>query len=143
MTTMTVLIAAVVAGWVVQLVLAYRQSMAFNRAVRALRTYGTVSVGVAGRRYRGGRQYVAIAADERGQVRNALTLRGFTTFARPRPLPALFDTRISTLRGDREIPQLSRQQREAARQAASLWKPGAGAADRAAVPTRTGSDPGQ
>jgi glucitol operon activator protein len=127
MTTMAVLIIAVVAGWVVQLVLAYRQSMAFNDACRTLRRQGLVSVGVAGRRYRGGRQYVAIVADERGRVRNALTLRGFTTFARPRPLPALFDTRVTALRGDQAIPQLSRQQREAARQAATLWRTGAGA----------------
>lgn len=145
MTTMTVVLAAVVAGWAVQLVLAYRQSMAFNDAVRALRTYGTVSVGVAGRRYRGGRQFIAIAADEQGTVRNALTLRGFTTFARPRPFPALFDTRVGTLRGERDIPQLSRREREAARQAASLWRSGAGgAAGRAAVTTpHTGSDTGQ
>jgi glucitol operon activator protein len=132
-TTMTVLIAAVVAGWVLQLMLAYRQSMAFNDAVRAMRRQGVVSVGVAGRRYRGGRQYVAFAADEQGRVRTALTLRGFTTFARPRPLPALFDTRVTALRGDRAIPQLSRQQREAARQAAELWKTGVGTGVRAPV----------
>ncbi|MGZ6744827.1 MAG: transcriptional regulator GutM [Nocardioides sp.] len=134
MTMLTVLIAAVVAGWVVQLVLAYRQSMAFNDAVRALRTRGTVSVGVAGRRYRGGRQYVAIVADPQGRVHQGITLRGFTTFARPRPLPALFDSRVSVLCGPSEIPHLSRQQREAARQAATLWKAGAGTGVRATVP---------
>ena len=47
-TTALVLLGAVVAGWTVQLYFTYRQSMAFNADVRALRSEGTVSVG-AGR----------------------------------------------------------------------------------------------
>ena len=118
------ILAAVVAGWAVQLYLSYQQSMAFNDQVRRLRTSGTVSVGSGGRRYRGGRAFVAMAVDEHGIVRDAITLKGFTTFARARPVPALFDLKVSVVRGDRAIPQLSRQQREAARQAALLFKPG-------------------
>ena len=127
------LLAAVVAGWLVQLYLTYQQAMAFNRQVRRLRQSGVVSVGVAGRRYRGGRAFVALAIDDHGVVRDALTLRGITTFARAKPLPAVLDVKVSHLRGDREFPRLSLQQREAARQAASLLRQGAGTTDRAHV----------
>lgn len=118
--TAIVLLGAVAAGWMVQLYLTYLQSMSFNSTVATLRRDGTVSVGSGGRRYRGGRAFVAIAVDDRGLVRNAVTLQGFTTFARSRPLPALFDVKVAKVRGDRSIDGLSPQQREAARQAATL-----------------------
>jgi DNA-binding transcriptional regulator of glucitol operon len=127
-----VIIAALVAGWLVQIFFTYRQSMAFNDDVRRLRRSGTVSVGVGGNRYKGRRSFVAIAVDEDGVVRDAITLSGLTTFARARPLPGLFDVKVSVLRGDRDIPQVSSSQRVAARQAAELY----GAArptDRASV----------
>ncbi len=117
---MFLLLAAVVAGWVVQLYFTYRQSMAFNEEVRGLRAAGKVSVGVAGNRYRGGRAFVAIAVDEHGVVRDALTLRGWTTFARARPLPGLLGLKANQVKGSREVPTISRQQREAARQAVEL-----------------------
>ena len=117
-----VILAAVVAGWLVQIFFTYRQSMAFNDDVRRLRTAGTVSVGAGGNRYRGRRSFVAIAVDEGGVVRDAITLSGFTTFARSRPLPGLFDVKVSVLRGDRDIPRVSPSQRKAARQAAELYR---------------------
>jgi glucitol operon activator protein len=115
------LIAAVVAGWLVQLYVTYQQATAFNARVRALRSHGTVSVGAGGRRYRGGRAYVALALDDKGVVTKALTLQGMTTFARSRELPALHGQRVSRLGGKNDVPGLSRQQREAARQAAALF----------------------
>lgn len=124
MSSTLLILAAVVGGWVVQLYLTYQQSMAFNRQVLQLRRSGTVSVGLGGKRYRGGRAYVAIAVDDHGIVRDAISLRGFTTFARARPAPPLFDLKANVVRGERDIPQLSRQQREAARQAALLFKQG-------------------
>ena len=120
--TPLLLLAAVVCGTIIQLLLAYHQSMEFNRATRALRKDGTVSVGRGGRRYRGGRAFVAIAVDDHGIVRNAISLQGFTTFARSRPLPALFGVKASQLRGDRDLTGVTRQQREAARQAAGFLK---------------------
>lgn len=117
-----ILLAAVVAGWLVQMYLTYRQSMDFNRQVMGIRKDGTVSVGAAGKRYRGGRAFVAIAVDDHGVVRNAISISGWTTFARARPLPALFDTKINHIRGDKEFAGVTRQQREAARQAADLVK---------------------
>jgi len=118
--TPLLLLGAVVAGWMVQLVLTYRQSMAFNADVRAMRPSGTVSVGAAGKRYRGGRAFVAIAVDDQGVVRDAITLSGWTTFARARRLPALVGQRATRLKGGRDVPGLSPQQRDAARQAATL-----------------------
>jgi glucitol operon activator protein len=112
-----ILLAAVVAGWLVQMYLTLQQSTAFNKRVVELRRQGTVAVGVAGRRYRGGRAYVAIAIDEGNAVRDALTLQGWTTFARGRPLPALIGLRSAVLAGDRDVPGLTAQQREAARMA--------------------------
>lgn len=118
------LLVAVVAGWVVQLYVTYQQSMAYNAQVRALRAHGTVSVGAGGKRYRGGRAFVAIAVDEAGIVRDSLCLSGFTTFARGRAVPQLLGLRLNLLRGERQIDGLSRAQREAARQAAELFKQG-------------------
>lgn len=121
-TTALVLLGAVVAGWAVQLYFTYRQSMAFNADVRALRPKGTVTVGAGGRRYRGGRAFVALAVDERGVVADALCLSGFTTFARGQALPAVLGVKVSTLRGDADVPGLSKAQREATRQAATLLR---------------------
>ncbi|HET7431484.1 MAG TPA: transcriptional regulator GutM [Nocardioides sp.] len=115
------LIVAVVAGWMVQLYVTYRQATAFNAEVRKLRAQGTVSVGAGGTRYRGGRAFVAIAVDEHDVVADAITLQGFTTFARARALPALRGQRVSRLGGESEVPDVSHKQREAARQAATLF----------------------
>lgn len=122
--TATMLLAAVVAGWLVQLYATYRQSMAFNDAVRRLRSSGTVTVGSGGRRYRGGRAYVALAVDDRGRVADAISLSGFTTFARGKAVPAVLGMKVKQLSGEAEIPGLRRPQREAARQAATLFGAG-------------------
>ena len=127
MTTAFVLLAAVVLGWIVQAYLTYQQSMAFNDQVRALRRSGTVSVGVAGNRYRGGRAYVAVAVDDDANVvRDAMTLSGWTTFARGKSLPGLVGAKVNQVKGDRDFPGLSKQQREAARQAVTLLQQGGG-----------------
>ncbi len=115
---------AVVAGWVVQLALAYRQSMAFTADARTLRGSGTVTVGVGGRRYRGGRAYVAMAVDDDGVVRDAISLRGFTTFARTKAAPQLVGLRVNRIAGERDVEGLTRPQREAARQAATFVRRG-------------------
>ena len=114
------LLAAVVAGSLVQAYFTYRQSMAFNKQVVALRRRGSVSVGVAGKRYRGGRAYVAIAIDEHGIVRDALTLTGWTTFSRGRPLAGLVGTKTSRILTRASLPGLTKQQHEAAKQAVEL-----------------------
>jgi len=120
--TLLLIIAAVVGGWMVQMYLTYQQSMAFNRQVLALRRQGTVSVGAAGKRYRGGRAFVAIAIDDHGVVRDAITLKGWTTFTRGRPLAGLVGLRTSRIIAARPLDGLSTQQHEAARQAVDLAK---------------------
>ena len=127
-----IIIAALVAGWLVQIFFTYRQSMAFNDQVRRLRTTGTVSVGVGGNRYKGRRSFVAIAVDDAGIVRDAICLSGLTTFARAKPVPGLLDVKVSVLRGTRDVPHVSPSQRLAARQAAELYG-AARTTDRAAV----------
>jgi DNA-binding transcriptional regulator of glucitol operon len=122
MSTPLLLLGAVVAGWLVQLWLTYRQSMSFNDDVRRLRPSGTVSVGSGGRRYRGGRAFVALAFDERGVVADAIQLKGFTTFARSRRFTEVLGLKASQLRGQRDVPGLSPKQREAVRQAAELFR---------------------
>ncbi|MDR7255534.1 glucitol operon activator protein [Nocardioides sp. BE266] len=116
-----IIIGALVAGWLVQIYFTYRQSMAFNDDVRRLRGSGTVSVGVGGNRYKGRRAFVAIAVDDAGVVRDAITLGGLTTFARAKSLPGLLGVKVSVLRGDRALPHVSPSQRLAARQAAELY----------------------
>jgi glucitol operon activator protein len=117
---MIIVLAAVVAGWIVQVYLTFNQSVAFNKQVVALRKQGTVTVGVAGKRYRGGRAFVALALDERGVVADALTLSGWTTFARGRRLTPLTGFKATQIKGDRDIPGLTTQQRDAARAALDL-----------------------
>jgi DNA-binding transcriptional regulator of glucitol operon len=128
-----IVLAAVVAGWFVQLVLSYKQSTAFNHAVRELRRSGTVSVGAAGRRYRGGRAFVALAVDDHGIVRDALSLSGWTTFARARSVPALVGLKANQVSGDRDVPQLSHRLREAAREASTHYRRGASKTARAEI----------
>lgn len=118
--TATLLLAAVVAGWVVQTLFTYRQSMAFRRRANELRGLGTVTIGAGGRRYRGGQAFVALALDDECRVSAALVLRGWTTFARPRPLPAAVGQRAKKLAGPAEISGLVPAERAATREAARL-----------------------
>ena len=118
--TPVLVLAALAAGWLLQLVLAHRQAQDFHRASAALRHLGTVTVGAAGRRYHGGRAFVTLAVDERGRVRGALVLRGWTTFARPRELPAAVGLSLARLAGRADVSGLDRLEREACRQATVL-----------------------
>jgi DNA-binding transcriptional regulator of glucitol operon len=114
------LLVALVAGWMVQMYVTYQQSTAFNRQVRALRGSGTVSVGVGGKRYRGGRAFVALAFDDQGVVRDAVVLSGWTTFSRGRRLEALVGVKTRRIRAGAVLPGLTRQQQEAAVHAVDL-----------------------
>jgi DNA-binding transcriptional regulator of glucitol operon len=114
------ILGAVVAGWFVQLFLTLKQAEAFNKQVVALRRHGTATVGVSGKRYRGGRAYVALAVDDNRIVRDAISLSGWTTFARGKAIPALVGVKASVLKGDQEIPGVTKQQRGAAREALVL-----------------------
>lgn len=115
-----ILLGAVVAGLAVQAWLTYRQGAAFTAAIRQLRRDGKVSVGAAGKRYRGGRAFVALACDDDGRITRAVTLSGWTTFARPTDLAALRGAKVSQLSKGRAIPDLREPQRQAVQQAAEF-----------------------
>ena len=120
-TSMLVVLAAVVAGWLVQAYLAIQQSISFNQQVVRLKRQGVVTVGVAGKRSRGGRAFGALALDEsRGLVVDGISLSGWTTFARARQLTPVAGLTTSEIKADGEIPGLSKQQRDAAREALVL-----------------------
>lgn len=118
MTSPLLILGAVVAGLVVQAFFTLRQTNAFSAAVRDLRRYGAVSVGGAGRRYRGGTTFVAIATDDAGTITRAVSLSGWTTLARPRVLEGAKGYPLSRLGGDDPIGSLDARTREALRNAA-------------------------
>jgi DNA-binding transcriptional regulator of glucitol operon len=72
--------------WLFQLWFAYKQSKIFQNDIRGLRAQGTMAIGMGGRRYRGGRAFVALTADENGVVKDGMVLKGFTIFARSKPI---------------------------------------------------------
>jgi hypothetical protein len=59
-------------------------------------------------------------ADKR--ITGAFVLRGYTTFARPAPLPALVGVRLAVVAGDRPLEGLTNSERAAAREAAALLR---------------------
>ncbi len=109
--------------WFAQLILTYKQAMKFNDSLKELRAQGESAIGMGGKRYRGGRAFVAIARQGETVV-DARVMTGFTVFAGPKPFPALKGLSLTELAGDGDIPQLSRKVRSAAQMAAStLLKP--------------------
>ena len=109
--------------WFAQLILTYKQAMRFNDSIKELRAQGESAIGLGGKRYRGGRAFVAIAR-QGDTVVDARVMTGFTVFAGPKPFPALKGLSLTELAGDGDIPQLSRKVRSAAQMAAStLLKP--------------------
>jgi len=105
-------------GWVLQLFMTFRQSMRFNDSLKPLRQQGRTAVGLGGRRYRGGRAFVALA-QQGDSVVDARVMTGFTTFALPQPYPKLNGLSLTLLAGDESIPDLPAKVRDAARMAAS------------------------
>lgn len=137
MTVWIPLLVAVVAGWMVQFWLTLRQSRAYLRAMTQLRRSGTVATAKSGKRYRGGVTYLSLATDGK-QVTGAVSLKGFTTFARPAPRPALVGLRLGAVVGDLPIPGLTDSERDAAREAVRMLR----AANRTAESTACTSSPG-
>jgi glucitol operon activator protein len=86
MTYLTRLLLVIAAMWASQLALAYMQAKRFQADLKGLRRRGTVAVGMGGRRYRGGRAFVALTADEHEIVVDGLVLKGLTVFAQSRKL---------------------------------------------------------
>lgn len=72
-------------AWAVQLFFAWRQAQRFQKDLAKLREKGTVAIGLGGRRYRGGRAYVALVADQEGVIQDGLLLTGMTVIAKGKP----------------------------------------------------------
>ncbi len=87
MTYLTKLFVIIAFMWASQLALAYMQAKNFQKDIKRLRKMGMVATGMGGKRYRGGRAFVALAADENNIVQDGLVLRGFTVFTKSKPLP--------------------------------------------------------
>jgi len=104
--------------WVFQLFLTYKQAMRFNDILKPLRQQGRTAVGLGGRRYRGGKAFVALAARE-DTVLDARVMTGFTVFAAPKPCPELIGLSLNLLASDEKIADLKVKVRIAARMAAT------------------------
>ena len=121
---MIIIFGGLVTMWVIQMFFTWQQAQRFMADVRHLRSKGTVAIGVGGRRYRGGRAYVALASktddngNTNGKVVDALTLSGFTVISKPKNLPALVGLDLDALANDGAPTSLKPKFREAAAQAA-------------------------
>lgn len=135
------LLAAVVAGLMVQALLSWRQQKQFTRDVVQMRREGIVAAGVAGKRYRGGRVYIVLSDDGGGIVKYALQMRGFTTFTRAKPFPPLVGKRVSEIAGPHPIDGLDKHQREAAREAAETLRQARKRRPDGSAERRTDRDP--
>ena len=109
---------ALAALWLVQLWLTWGQAKRFMGDVRRLRQLGTVAIGMGGRRYRGGRAFVALATKGDGTVVDALVLSGLTVRARAKELPDLIGADLQELAAGGAPAHLRQKIRDAAAQAA-------------------------
>jgi DNA-binding transcriptional regulator of glucitol operon len=103
--------------WVFQLFFTYRQAMKFNDHLKPLRQAGRTAVGLGGKRYRGGRAFVALA-HQGDEVVDARVMTGFTVFAKAIPAPELVGLSLTLLASDDDIPNLKAKVRSAAQMAA-------------------------
>jgi DNA-binding transcriptional regulator of glucitol operon len=105
--------------WLFQLWFAYKQAKIFQEDIRGLRRQGTMAIGVGGRRYRGGRAFVALTCDEDGIVKDGMVLKGFTIFAKSKQLSTHTGFSIDEIAsGDRIVLGEKRKVQEAAKSSA-------------------------
>ena len=110
-------------AWAIQLFFAWRQAQRFQKQLASLRKANgkeyIVAIGMGGRRYRGGRAFVALSADENGVVNDGLLLTGMTVMAKGKPLPDYKGFHIKEIiSGDRDAANRKPKVVAAARMAA-------------------------
>ncbi len=110
------LVGALVAMWVVQILLAHRQAIAVTRRIAEMRRRGTVAVGMGRARLRG-RTYAIVSVDREDRVIDAQVLRGWSLFAEPRPIPGLAGQSLFMLDDERIAPSKDPALRAAINQA--------------------------
>ena len=124
MSYLSKLLLVIAAMWVSQLFMAFMQARRFQADLKGLRMQGTSAVGMGGKRYRGGRAFVALTADDEGIVKDGLVLKGFTVFANSKKLTNYIgfslDDIISGNWGSGDEPK--KMVREAAEMSAQLFK---------------------
>lgn len=113
-----ILIGAIVALWIVQMVLGYRQAIGLSRRVAELRRRGTVAVGMGRGRFRS-RTYAIVAVDRADRIVEAESLRGWTAMATPKPIPELRGMSLGAPEHDRVLSRQDPALRAALRQALS------------------------
>ena len=115
MTFLTRLLLVIAAMWASQVALAFMQAKRFQADLSGLRKLGTVAVGMGGRRYRGGRAFVALTVNDDEIVQDGLVLKGFTVFAKSRKLTNYIGFSLDDiLSGNREGVDEPNKVREAA-----------------------------
>jgi DNA-binding transcriptional regulator of glucitol operon len=123
LTILTRLLLVIAAMWAVQLALAFMQAKRFQADLKSLCMQGTSAVGMGGRRYRGGRAFVALTSNEMGIIQDALVLKGFTVFANSKKLSSYIGfSLIDIISGSREGVDEPKKVREAAIMSAQLIK---------------------
>ena len=108
--------------WFVQWLLAYRQARLFQKHISSLRKLGRCATGVSGSRYRGRVYAVLVANPATRTVVKAEQLKGYTVFARPKPVQQLEGLSLDELLAPESPPieGVSQRLREAARSAAQM-----------------------
>lgn len=81
-------IGVVIAMWILQLLLSYRQAIGVSRRIADLRRHGTVAVGLGHGKYRS-RVYAVIAVNRADQVVGVEVLKGWSTLSKPKPIAEL------------------------------------------------------
>ena len=105
--------------WLFQLWFAYKQAKIFQEDIRGLRKQGTMAIGMGGRRYRGGRAFVALTCDDSGIVKDGMVLKGFTIFAKSKPLSSYTGFSIEEIAsGNRKAEGEKKKVQEAAQSSA-------------------------
>lgn len=88
MADLAIPIAIIVAAWILQIVLSYRQAIQFAKRVADMRRSGTVAVGLGRGRLRA-RTYAVVAVARDDRVVAAEVLKGWSTLSKPRPIPSV------------------------------------------------------
>ncbi len=101
-----VIIGIVIVAWVLQIVMSYRQAIAFSRRIADMRRVGTVAVGLGQGRFRS-RTYAVVAIRPDGRVAAAEVLTGWSSLSAPKPIPNLPGLPIERLCGTPVVADLS------------------------------------
>jgi glucitol operon activator protein len=96
MNSNTLLIMLAVIAWIGQIIMGWWQIKRFNQAIDLLARQGQVGIGRSQGRF-SARVVLALAFDAQQHVCDAFIMRGYTVFARPRPLTELIGLHLDQL----------------------------------------------